>query len=99
MHIKARKQSPKIQCGKERNLNFFVMIPWKIKVHKLIYLLCQQSYLQANRKKDGSFYKKHRPYSIPETAERLIDCLNKNDEELAKAIMLFDYEVRKALTN
>lgn len=45
---------------------------WEIKaiidLDKVISSQCKESYLRANRKKDGSYYKKHRPYSIPSEA-------------------------------
>jgi hypothetical protein len=67
------------------------MKPWQEKAHRLIYNLCRTSYIQANKKN-----KKHIPYSIPELAKELIDCLNTEDEVRAKDIFL-SYEGLKAL--
>ena len=30
------------------------------------------------------------PYSVPEVAQRLVDCLNANDEETAKTIFVWE---------
>ena len=69
---------------------------WQKKVHKVISELCLESYRQANYKK-GKKYKKHKQYSVPDEALDLIECLDTDDEERAKSIMLYDYNVRKVL--
>ncbi len=69
---------------------------WQTKAHKIIGDLCMESYLQANPKamkfhdKYGAFtpVKRHNPYSVPLLAEQLINCLNQDDEETAKAIFI-----------
>ena len=61
---------------------------WEDKAHRVIADLCATSYHQANTRKDGTRYKKHRSYSIPFLAERLIECLNTNNELEAKAIFI-----------
>jgi len=61
-------------------------MPWRHKVEKVIEELCTVSYLQFNGGR-----KRHKPYSIPFDAERLVGCLDRNDEEEAKAIMMFPY--------
>jgi hypothetical protein len=68
------------------------MKAWQEKAHRLIYNLCKTSYQQANYKKS----KKHIPYSVPELAQELIDCLNTEDEVRAKDIFL-SYEGLKAI--
>lgn len=63
---------------------------------KIIEKQCLESYLQVNKKKDGSFYKKHRPYSVPEEALKAIeyrkilrkDTITKKEEEEIKAFLL-----------
>lgn len=67
---------------------------WETRVKRVIYQLCREAYLKANTSKSGSRYKKHIPYSIPETARNLIDALDRGDEETAKALMLYSYECR-----
>jgi hypothetical protein len=57
---------------------------WEDKAHRLIYNLCRASYLQANTKKDGTKYKKHRPYTVPEFAEKLVDVLGWHDRKKAE---------------
>ncbi len=55
-----------------------------------------QSYLQVNRKKDGTYYKKHRPYTLPveaETANELLKLtynsnITREQEEQIKAFLL-----------
>ena len=59
------------------------MEAWKEKAHRLISIACEQSRKQARGKR-----KKHVPYSPPEIASNLLDCLNNDDEEKAKAIFL-----------
>ncbi len=72
------------------------MKTWKDRANQFIHMACKQSYLKANTKKDGSLYKKHHPYAVPEIAEKLISCLNNEDEETAKAIFL-SYDGMKLL--
>lgn len=67
---------------------------WEDKAHRLIALLCRASYKQANARPR----KKHRPYSVPETAQELIACLDTRDEKRAKAIFL-SYEGLLAIKN
>jgi hypothetical protein len=68
---------------------------WRDKAHEVIHAACKQSYLQMNTNKAGKLYKKPRPYAVPEVAEKLIGCLNRDDEHGAKALFLFDYDVLK----
>ncbi len=71
------------------------MNSWREKANKVIYDLCKQSYLKSNLLPNGSLRKKHVPYSVPEEAIELIDCLNTNDEARAKSMFLFDYKIEK----
>lgn len=72
------------------------MLPWEKKAHQIIAAMCLASYEAANRLPDGSRRKRHVPYSVPASARALIDALGRNDEERAKAIMLFDYDASRA---
>ena len=55
-----------------------------------------QSYLQMNRKPDGTYYKKHRPYTIPNEGLKALEYLNiltyeittKEIEEEIKAFLM-----------
>jgi hypothetical protein len=58
---------------------------WYTKAHRIIAELSQAAYRAAG---NGSHRKRHVPYSVPETAEMLIDCLNRDDEERAKVIFI-----------
>ncbi len=58
------------------------------KAHRIIGVLCMASYVKANTRKNGRRYKKHRPYSVPEEAQDIIDCLNRDDEPTLKAIFM-----------
>ena len=69
--------------------------PWRNKAHKIINSLCRQSYLKENQLNNGKLRKKHVPYSVPEEAKELIDCLNRNDEEKAKEMFLNNYRISK----
>lgn len=71
-------------------------IPWRIKAKKIIEKLSAESYRQA-QKTTGGKLKRHVPYSIPETAQRLVDALNRNDEEMAKSIMMYDYDATRVM--
>lgn len=77
------------------------MDKWKIKaitdLEKIISSQCKESYLQANRKKDGSYYKKHMPYSVPSEALNAIEYkrmlmtttpTTKEQEEAIKAFLI-----------
>lgn len=56
------------------------MNKWKKKAIKdlntIISNQSEKSYLQANRKQDGSYYKKHRPYSITEESKKALGFIN-----------------------
>jgi hypothetical protein len=69
---------------------------WQDKAHKIIGTLSRESYEKENRLPNGRFRKKHRPYSIPATAKALVEALGRNDEEGAKAIMMYDYDANRA---
>ena len=66
------------------------MPEWMKKAHRVIGELCLASFKAANQKSDGSYYKRHRPYTVPSMAEALIECLNTEDEERAKAIFCWE---------
>ena len=81
------------------------MKTWHDRAKEIIHSLCKQSFLQVNTYKDYSpkddsflgvkLYKKHRPYSVPQDALDLLDCLNRNDEHEAKAIFHSRYAIQK----
>lgn len=73
------------------------LLPWEQKAHRIIQNLCRESYNQSNTSASGKKYKKHRPYSVPELAEDLIECLANQDEERAKALFL-SYDGMKSLS-
>ncbi len=64
------------------------MLPWRQKAHVIIAKLNLDAWHKANHDKNGKRYKRHRPYTPPEDAQTLVDCLNKNDEERAKALFI-----------
>lgn len=72
-----------------------VMMSWQNKVSRVIQALCQESYDSAQTSKSGKRYKKHHPYTIPTEAEALVNCLDTNDEERAKAMMLYNYQIKQ----
>jgi hypothetical protein len=74
------------------------MKTWQDKANLVIYGLCSQSYRQANYR-DGKPLKHHVPYSVPQEAKDLIDCLNNNDEAGAKAMFLHNYAIEKLAKN
>ena len=65
-------------------------------LNKIISNQSMKSYLKANRKKDGTFYKKHRPYSITTESQRAIsfisilnnDTITRVQEEEIKAFLI-----------
>jgi len=61
---------------------------WQDKAHSIIFAECQREYLRVNRLSNGTMRKKHVPYSSPELADTLRDCINNNNEEMAKSIFL-----------
>ena len=73
------------------------MKPWEEKANRLINNACRASYLRANTSPTGRKYARHVQYTVPELAEHLIDCLNRGDEEKAKALFL-TYDGIKAHT-
>ena len=70
---------------------------WRDKAHRIIGLLCKDSYLKANTTKRGKFYCHHKAYTIPLEAVELIKCLDNNDEEMAKAMFLNNYEIERVV--
>jgi hypothetical protein len=64
---------------------------WHDRAKMIIGKLCEESYKISQTSKNGERFKTHHPYSVPETAQRLIKALDEDDEETAKAIMLYDY--------
>jgi hypothetical protein len=64
------------------------MTPWREKANRVIGQLCRESWRKANHDKNGNRYKRHRPYTVPEDAQTLVDCLNKDDEVTAKALFI-----------
>jgi hypothetical protein len=58
--------------------------PWATKARKVMDALCFDSWRVANTKKDGTRYKKHRPYAIPAEVEELIDALKLSDRSKAE---------------
>lgn len=66
------------------------MSTWQAKVRDKIGELSLKSYRDANTPKG----KRHKPYNLPDTVVDLVDCLNKNDEERAKAILIYRYEAQ-----
>ena len=71
---------------------------WHDRAKKIIGKLCEESYKQANFK-NGKRLKTYRPYSVPETAQRLIKALDEDDEETANAIMMYDYDADRITRN
>jgi hypothetical protein len=58
---------------------------WEHKIHRVIYKLCYVSWYQMNHDKQGKQYKKHRPYSRPQEAQRLVDILGMQDRRQAES--------------
>jgi hypothetical protein len=56
---------------------------WQDKANRLIADASFDAYTKANKGR-----KRHVPYSIPQYAEDLVECLAFNDEERAKAIFI-----------
>ena len=77
------------------------MKTWRDKAHKRIAGLSLQSFEQVNRKRDGSYYKRRRPYSIPEEAQELIRLLGSHNEQEAereaKSIFVHGWDLHLAL--
>lgn len=65
-------------------------------LHAIISNYAMQAYIAINRKKDGTYYKKRRQYSLPQEAEearKLLYILDKNnitieEEEEIKAFLI-----------
>lgn len=60
---------------------------WQNKASEIISELCMAEYRQSNIH-NGDRQRKHRPYEVPNDAQFLIKCLNKNDEEGAKSLFM-----------
>lgn len=69
--------------------------PWRAKVSRIIAAQARIAWEAANIKKDGTRYRKHHQYTLPEITNELVECLNTNDEARAKAIMMYRPEVER----
>ena len=58
---------------------------WRKKASRIIGEYCLAEYNRVNKNKKN---KKHVPYSVPEIAEALLQCLNNNDEYEAKRLFI-----------
>ena len=74
------------------------MASWHDKAHEIIAKESLASYVKANTKKDGRKYKTQRPYSIPVIAQKLVTCLNTNNEERAKGL-IYEYSIHPDMFN
>jgi hypothetical protein len=70
------------------------MTPWRAKCHRIINNLSNEAYKEKNPVPG----KRHRPYTVPQLAADLVECLNKDDELKAKQLFL-TYEGLKACEN
>lgn len=55
--------------------------------NKMISDACMVEYKKANVKPDGTKYKKHRPYNVPDWCKRLMAVIQTQDEHDIKAAM------------
>ena len=62
---------------------------WRNKAEKQIQSICRAEYLRVNTTKSGKKRRRHVSYTIPQEALDLLECLNTNDEERAKAIFVW----------
>ena len=60
------------------------MRTWENKVEEVIGKLNHIAWFQANHDKQGKRFKKHRPYRVPEEAQRLVECLGMHDRREAE---------------
>ena len=67
---------------------------WQDKAHRIIGILCYESFIKANTRKHGGLYKKHKPYSVPDIANELVVCLANDDEKTAKTIFMWTYPIK-----
>ena len=57
---------------------------WEAKVERVIGKFAYASWHQANHDRSGRRYKRHRPYSIPDEARRLVEILGLRDRTAAE---------------
>lgn len=62
--------------------------PWRNMARYFIGEMCYSSWRKSNIMKNGKRRMRHVPYSVPDLAADLVECLDKNDEHKAKAIFL-----------
>jgi hypothetical protein len=78
----------------QQRKNMNEIIPWKNRVNRAINALCRAEYIKTNQLPNGRMRIKHTPYSVPQEAIDLIECLNTNNEPLAKSMLMHDYALR-----
>lgn len=64
------------------------MTTWRDKANRVISADCMAEWREANTLPNGRRRKRHVPYSVPKTAQELVECLKSDDEERAKAIFI-----------
>lgn len=67
------------------------MMGWQDKAKRMIEAEAWRCYRVANTRKDGKPRKRHIPYTLPGWVNDLVECLDRCDEERAKAIMLYPH--------
>lgn len=63
-------------------------VSWWHKAQEVIAEEAFACWQKANTKKNGKRYKKHRPYSLPDWCNALVEACGQRNEARAKAIML-----------
>jgi hypothetical protein len=60
------------------------MRSWEDKAHRLVSIMCRREYERSNRLPNGMLRKKYVPYSVPEDARMLVECLGMHDRQAAE---------------
>lgn len=73
------------------------MEPWEAKAHRLISAMALAAYNASNRRPDGRLYKRHRPYTLPAAAARLVAVLGLHDRAEAEREAKAMFQTRAVL--
>lgn len=64
---------------------------WQDRAHQMIAEAAKEAYLKAGNKWPANLNKKHKPYTLPKWCDELVECMKRDDEERAKAIMNWEF--------
>lgn len=69
------------------------MEKWEERIENIVAFFAYGDYLRTNRKKNGKFYKKHRPYTLSYDTNEAREVRDSRNEEIIKGY-IFKFMIR-----